>query len=349
MPELSQRGRQILYACITEYVASGEPVGSRTLSKRGIELSPASIRNVLSDLEELGYLHQPHTSAGRVPTDKAFRLFIDAMMQVHPLSPEENANILLRFSEVEVGPNFLRDTGKLLSELTGAAALVVSPRAETMTLKHLRFIRINATEVLAVLVMTSGAVQNRFLKASVEEKDLLKVHNLLDDVIEGRTLGDLLDLFTRRKRDAGGHDAVRKVAFELGEAALSEAAGAGADVVLEGRSKLLELPEFSGAEELKGIVQALDEVDAIVRLLDATLAANNMAVVVGHEAGDLAGGQLAIVGAAYRNQVGRVAGSVGIIGPTRMDYPKVLPLVTAAANAMGSLMDRRPDDRHEGE
>src|SRR5262245_60118577 len=123
MPELSQRARQILYACITEFVATGEPVGSRTLSKRGIELSPASIRNVLSDLEELGYLHQPHTSAGRVPTDRAFRPFIDAMMEVRQLTEEENANIIQRFAEIEPGPNFLRDTGKLLSELAGAAAV----------------------------------------------------------------------------------------------------------------------------------------------------------------------------------------------------------------------------------
>src|SRR3954454_20004073 len=115
MSELPQRARQILYACITEFVATGEPVGSRTLSKKGIDLSPASIRNVLADLEEMGYLHQPHTSAGRVPTDKAFRLFIDAMMDVRVLSDEENARILHRFAEIEPGPNFLRETGKLLS------------------------------------------------------------------------------------------------------------------------------------------------------------------------------------------------------------------------------------------
>lgn len=340
MSELSQRGRQILYACITEFVASGEPVGSRTLSKRGIELSPASIRNVLSDLEELGYLHQPHTSAGRVPTDKAFRLFIDAMMDVRKLTDEENSAILLRFSEIEPGPNFLRETGRLLSELTGTAALVVAPRAESLTLKHLRFIRTMPGEVLAVLVMANGSVQNRFLKATIEESELTKVHNLLDDVIEGRSLGELRDLFARRRR-ADTDDAVRKVAFELGEAALAGAADAGADVVIEGRARLLGQPEFAGASELKGVVTALDEADAIVRLLDATLAANGMAVVVGSEAGDIAGGQLAIIGAAYNNKRGRSGGSIGIIGPTRMDYPKVVPLVTATANAMSSFIERR--------
>ncbi len=154
MADLSPRAKQILYACITEFVATGEPVGSRTLSKRaGIELSPASIRNVLSDLEELGYLHQPHTSAGRIPTDKAFRLFIDAMMEVRELTHAENALLLQRFSTIEPGPNFLRETGKLLSELTGTAAVVVSPKHETLTLKHLRFIRTLPGEILAVVVM----------------------------------------------------------------------------------------------------------------------------------------------------------------------------------------------------
>jgi heat-inducible transcriptional repressor len=343
MAELSPRCKQILYACITEFVATGEPVGSRTLSKRGIDLSPASIRNVLSDLEELGYLHQPHTSAGRVPTDKAFRLFVDAMMEVRTLTDAENAHLMHRFSEIEPGPNFLRETGRLLSELTGTAAVVVSPKAETMTLKHLRFIRTLPGEVLAVVVMTNGTVQNRFLKAEVNEDDLQKVHNLLDDVIEGRSLGELHELFVRRLlSEKVQHDTVKKQAFELGEAAVS-AADKGADVVIEGRAKLLGLPEFADSAGFKDLVSALDEGEAIVRLLDATLAATGTTVVVGREAGDLAGGQLSIVGASYLNQGGRTAGSVGVIGPTRMDYPKVVPLVTATARAMSSFIERRGD------
>jgi heat-inducible transcriptional repressor len=350
MADLSPRAKQILYACITEFVATGEPVGSRTLSKRGIELSPASIRNVLSDLEELGYLHQPHTSAGRVPTDRAFRLFIDAMMEVRQLTDAENAHLLHRFAEIEPGPNFLRETGKLLSDLTGAAAVVVSPKAESMTLRQLRFIRTQPGEVLAVVVMTNGVVQNRFLKTDVTERELEKIHNLLDDVIDGRSLGELRDLFERRlQTERVQADEMKKRAFALGEAAV-QAATTGADVVIEGRSKLLQLPEFQDAAGLKGLVSALeDDVAAIVRLLDATLDAGGTSVVVGREAGDLAGGQIAIVGAAYSNQHGRTSGAVGVIGPTRMDYPKVVPLVTATANAMSAFIERRPvrDERDE--
>jgi len=339
-----------LYACITEYVATGEPVGSRTLSKNpSIALSAASIRNVLADLEDAGYLQQPHTSAGRVPTDKAFRLFIDAMMDVRELTTDENLTLMRRFSEIEPGPNFLRETGKLLSELAGTAAVVVSPKAETMTLKHLRFVRTLPGEVLAVLVMANGSVQNCFFQATVDEDELQKVHNLLDDVIEGRSLGQLRELFERRLQSSKVQsDALRKRAFELGEAALADAADAGSDIVIEGRAKLLNLPEFSQNKGLKEVVSALEEAQSIVRLLDATLAAKGTSVVVGREAGGLGGGQLSIVRASYTNQ-GRSAGSVGVIGPTRMDYSKVVPLVTATANAMSSLIERRADGRDDSD
>src|SRR5262249_52169993 len=163
MAELSQRARQVLYHAVTEYVTTGVPVGSRTLAKKsGLDLSPASIRNVLSDLEEAGFLVQPHTSAGRVPTDKAFRLFIDALMEVRELSREDGARIRERFAQIEPGTNVMRETGKLLSDLTGTAAVVVAPRIETQSLKHLRFVRTSPGELLAVLVMSNGNVHNRF-------------------------------------------------------------------------------------------------------------------------------------------------------------------------------------------
>ncbi|MBL8608420.1 MAG: heat-inducible transcription repressor HrcA [Myxococcales bacterium] len=339
MAELSQRQRQILYACVSEFVSTGQPVGSRTLARKGIDLSPATIRNVLAELEDAGFLRQPHTSAGRVPTDRAFRIFIDALMELEQLSAEAHARIQARFSEITPGDNVMRETGRLLSELTGAAAVVVAPRAE-LTLKHLRFIRTNPGEVLAVLVMSNGVVQNRFLRADVTEDELLRLHNLLDDVIEGRTLGELHDLFDRRlQSERVQADSLKKRAFELGDAAIAGIAEARADLVIEGRSRLLDLPEFADAGGTKAVVSALDEHERIVELLTATMDAKGTAIVVGEEAGELGGGQLAIVGASYTEN-GRAAGTIGVIGPTRMDYPKVVPLVTATADAMSAYMDR---------
>jgi heat-inducible transcriptional repressor len=353
MADLSARARQILYACVTEFVANGEPVGSRTLSKKhGIDLSPASIRNVLSDLEEWGYLSQPHTSAGRIPTDRAFRLFIDALMRMQDLSPEDVAQIRVRFESL-VPSNLMRESGRLLSELTGTVAVVITPRAESLTLKHLRFVRIHQGELLAVLVLSDGSVQNRFVRGDVGEPDLLRVHNLLDDVIEGRTLGELRDLFARRlATEQVQNDDLRRRAFSLGGAAVGEALEhGGADVVIEGQAKLLGQPEFAGAQGMEGMKQvmnALDEREQLLRLLDATVAAKGTTVVVGHEAGELGGGQLSIIGAAYKDH-GRAAGSIGVIGPTRMDYPKVMPLVSATASAMTAFITKRSEKREESD
>jgi heat-inducible transcriptional repressor len=341
MSELSARARQVLYHCVTEYVATGEPVGSRTLAKKsGLDLSPASIRNVLADLEEAGYLQQPHTSAGRVPTDRAFRLFIDALMHVRELTSDEEASIRDRFASFEPGRNVMRETGKLLSELTGMAAVVVAPRAEMLVLKQLRFLRTSADEVLAVLVMKNGTVQNRFLRVALTEADLQTVHNLLDDVVEGRSLGDLRELFERRlQSERVQHDKLRRRAFELGGAAVEEAVGGETDLVIEGQEKLLEKPEFDDADHVRRLVTALDAREKLVRLLDLAMQAKGGHVVVGDEVRDLGGGHLAIVGAHYTTH-GQAAGTIGVIGPARMDYPHVVPLVAATANAMSEYMQR---------
>ncbi len=342
--DLSHRAKQILYAVISEFVATGEPVGSRTLSKKaGIDLSPASIRNVLADLDEMGYLAQPHTSAGRVPTDKAFRLFIDALMHVQQLSAEDHERIRAHLEAAPQGREIIRETGRLLSELTGTAAVVVAPRTETATLRALRFVPVGQ-ELLAVIVMSNGAVQNRFVRASVTEKELAPIHNLLDDVIEGRSLRDLRDLFARRlASERVQADATRRRAFELGEAAVSSLVPEQGEIFIEGQARLLEQPEFKDAEGMKQVMSALDARERLISLLDATMTAAQpgASAVVGSEAGGLGGGQLAIVGAAYTEH-GKRAGAVGVIGPTRMDYPKVLPIVAATASAMSALMDNQP-------
>jgi len=339
MSELNARARQVLYHCVTEYVASGEPVGSRTLSKKaGLDLSPASIRNVLADLEEGGYLSQPHTSAGRVPTDRAFRLFIDALMQVKELTTDDETSIRERFQSIEPGQNVMRETGKLLSELTGTAAVVVAPRAQTLVLKQLRFIRTSNEEVLAVLVLKNGTVQNKFLQAAMTEPELQRIHNLLDDVVEGRSLGDLREMFARRlQNERVQADEVKKRAFELGGAAVEEVVGGETDMVIEGQDRLLEKPEFHDAGNVRQLVTALDAREKLVTLLELAMQGKGGHAVLGDETGDLGGGQLAIVGARYTAH-GQAVGTVGVIGPTRMDYPRVMPLVTATAEAMSEFM-----------
>jgi len=345
MSDLTHRTRKILFAAVTEFIATGDPVGSRTLAKKyGLDLSAASIRNVLADLEEAGFLHQPHTSAGRIPTDRALRLFIDALMEVRTISPQQQAEMGMRFTEIYArASDPLRETGRYLSELSGAAAIVAAPSTEVRALSQLRFIPTRPGQILAVLVFADGSVENRFLviEEPIHDSELNRIHNLLADVIEGRTLGEVRDLFARRLADDRvAVDTLRRRAFELGSKATADMVRRG-EVVIEGQNRLIDLPEYTDVDRLKKLMKALEEREELVDLLERTLAAGNGAVTVfvGSEAGDLAGGQLSVVAAPYTDN-GRMAGTVGVIGPTRMDYAKVMPLVDATAAAMSEARTR---------
>ncbi len=193
MNPLPKRARSILYAVVTEFIAAGEPVGSRTLVKKyGLDLSAATIRNVLADLEDAGYLTQPHTSAGRVPTEKAFRLFIDALMRVRQLSDDEATRIGELFSEMQPGVQLLRETGRLLSDLTGTAAILMRPRIESRMVVKVRFIPTRPGEVLSVIVLSDGTVENRFINVdgALNDSDLERLHAMLEEGIGGRSLAD---------------------------------------------------------------------------------------------------------------------------------------------------------------
>lgn len=345
--ELPQRARKILYATITEYIASGEPVGSRTLAKKyGLDLSAASIRNVLADLEEGGYLHQPHTSAGRIPTDKALRFFVDTLMQLQSLTGDELRAIQGRFHDMASRGDLLLNSGKILSELTGTTAVVASPRPEARTLRQLRFIVIRPNELLAVLVMSDDSVDNRFISTEgpLSEADLGRIHELLGDVIEGRTLSQVRDLCeSRLADDRVAYHTLRRQAFELGMLAVE---GAGrSELLIAGQSRLLERPEMASVERLRELMHALEDRALLLDLLDRTVTSRRTNVLVGHEVGDLAGGSLSVVAAPYLEN-GHVAGAIGVLGVVRMDYERVVPMVSAAAKAMSDAIDRaHPDGR----
>lgn len=344
MEQLNHRARRILFAVVTEYIETGEPVGSRTLARRyGLDLSAASIRNVLSDLEESGLLLQPHTSAGRVPTDRAIRLFIDTLMEARAASPEERADLKTRVADIYArGEDPLRESGRLLSELSGRAA-IVARQIKGRTLQQLRFIPTRPGQLLAVLVFQDGAVENRFLQVDgvFPEAELLRMHNLLADVIEGRTLGEVRELFARRLADEKANvDALRRKAFALAHQAVTGLAGKN-EVLIEGQLRLIDLPEYADVDRLKNLVVALEEREELVALLDKTVAAGAVTVFVGSETGDIAGGQLSLVVAPFAEN-GQLAGTVGVLGPTRMDYAKVMPLVGATAAAMSEAISGNP-------
>ena len=345
MSDLTNRSRKILLAVVTEFISTGTAVGSRTLARKyGLDLSAASVRNVLADLEEAGYLKQPHTSAGRIPTDRALRLFIDTLVQARAYSPEEQAKLGQRFAEIyALATDPMREAGRYLSELSGTAAVLASPRTELRALSQLRFIPTRPGQLLAVLVFSDGSVENRFIQIEEVpgEPELTRIHNLLADVIEGRSLGEARDLFARRLADERiALDALRRRAFELGRRATADVHRRGSDVVIEGQGKLIDLPEYTDASRLKKLLRTLTEREDLLTLLDKVIAAGAVTVFVGSEAGELGEGDLSLVVAPYTEH-GRVAGTVGVLGPTRMDYAKVMPLVDATATAMSEALGGR--------
>lgn len=348
MKRLSARARKILFSTVTEYIATGQPVGSRTLARKyAIDLSSATIRNVLADLEDSGLLRQPHTSAGRIPTEPALRSFIGALTEFQEVPQTERMQLHERLEEIftpkiEGASQVLRRTGKLVSELSGAAAIVASSVTDTRKLAQLRFINTRPDQVLAVLVFSDGMVENRFIRvdASVDENDLLRIHNLLADVVAGRTLADLCELFKHRLTDERvAVDELRRQAFKLADRALGDLSVGTEAVVIEGRARLMDMPEYGDVDRLKKLLLVLEDREHLVDLLDKTLEAGVVTVYIGSETDELGDAELSLVAAPYGDPDSGV-GTVGVLGPTRMDYAKMLPLVDATAAAITEVLKK---------
>lgn len=341
--ELTYRARRILYATVTEYIATGEPVGSRTLAKRyGINLSPATIRNVLSDLEEWGYLRQPHTSAGRVPTDRGFRVFVDALVQMRDVTAEDRAAVLQRLQGLQNASDVLQQAGEVLSKLTGAAGVVTAPKAEQEQLAQLRFMRLRSDQLLVVLVTRSGVVENRVVQApmEVDERELERVNNLIAELLasQQRSLASVRDaLMAQMAVDRGTVEHLRSQARRMVEAAFDD--GRPTKVVIEGQGRLFDRPEFLDAEKIRSFLRAFDDKERLVELLDHTLASGGVRVLIGHEAGLGSMEDVGLVATSYGSR--EASGTLGVIGPTRMDYAKVVPLVSFTARVMSDLLAGR--------
>ncbi len=342
---LNQRARSVLYAAVREFIETGEPVGSRTLAQKyGFELSPATIRGVLADLETAGYLTQPHTSAGRVPTESAFRLFIDALMRVRELTGEEQARIQELFVEARPGTELLRQAGRLLADLSGTAAVVLRSGVESRRVQKLHFIPLRERELLAVVVFSDGGVENRFLELTEvpSAAELERVHALLEEIARGSTLTDLARAL--HERLLAQQAELRRV-HELGEALVGAALASATprdELVVEGKGRLFERPEFADAGRLRELIDALDRGEQLVALLGEVLADGHVQVRFGDEAGPF--GRVSLVAAPYQEGA-HTSGAVGVLGPTRMDYSTLVPLVGATAEALTEALSRSRDGR----
>lgn len=338
-----ERHRQILFAVVTEYIASGKAVSSRRIAKRyAIKLSPATIRSVLAELEDAELLHQPHTSAGRVPTDAGFRCFVDAISTAGEISDAHRIALIRRLQDLEPGADAVRETGRLLSRLTGTATIIARPPVADAALDQLHFMRLSGGRTLAVLVTLSGAVENRVVVAEldVDDRTLERVNNYLAELVEGRTLRAVRDvLAVRLATEQGQYQMLREQAQQMVEATV-EGQMERTQVVIQGQGTLFDRPEFGDAQKIRRYLSAFEDKQKLLELLEQTLMADGVQVFIGSEAALDAVGDISVISSPYRRDGARI-GSFGIVGPTRMDYKEYVPLVGFAADVLSDLLDGR--------
>ncbi len=340
--ELNERSRDIFRHIVDAYVTTGAPIGSRTISRKmGMTLSPATVRNVMADLEELGLLYAPHTSAGRLPTEAGMRLFVHGLLEHGNLTKDERSRIDAQC--VATGrslPEVLEEATGMLSGLSRCAGLVVAPTLEE-PLKHIEFVALGPGRALVVLVFASGAVENRIIDVPVglPAASLVEATNYLSTRLVGRSLDQAqAEIRTELSLQKAELDELTAKVVQLGLATWSGGARGGA-LIVRGQAQLLE--DITGLEDLERIRQlfsALETKEALLSLLDLTETAEGIQIFVGSETELFNLSGCSVIIAPFTNSRQRIVGSIGVIGPTRIDYARIIPMVDYTAEVIGRII-----------
>ncbi len=351
--ELSDRSREIFRQIVDAYVETGEPVGSRTLSRRlSVELSPATIRNVMADLEDAGLLFAPHTSAGRVPTEEGLRLFVNGLLELGTLKDDERERIdgQCRASGKSV-ESMLEQALSTLAGLSRCAGLVLAPKSQ-LGLKHIEFVPLGPGRALVVLVSEDGLVENRVLELprEVTASTLVEATNYLNARLVGRTLDEARNKILgeidnqRTQLDAlTGKVVAAGLATWSGTGASGGAnsgtLGQGGQLIVRGQSHLLDdVTVLSDLERIRALFAALETREQLLRLLDLTNHAEGVQIFIGAENELFSVSGCAMIVAPYSNSADRIVGAIGVIGPTRMNYARIIPMVDYTAKVIGRLI-----------
>ncbi len=340
--KLNRRSRDILRQIVDAFLATGQPIGSRTLSRRmGMALSAATIRNVMADLEELGLLFAPHVSAGRLPTEAGLRLFVHGLLEIGDLSKDERSSIEGQCAALGRSlPQVLEQASILLSGLSQCAGLVMAPKQDR-ALKHIEFVSLAPGRALVVMVHDDGLVENRIIDIplGMPAASLIEASNYLADRLIGRTLAQASRQIERElKADRAQLDALTRRVVEAGLASWSEDDGSGY-LIVRGQAKLLEeVTALADLERIRALFEALETKEALIRLIDATRGAEGVQIFIGaeNELFSLAGCSLII--APYANSRNQIVGALGVIGPTRINYARIIPMVDYTAKLLGRLV-----------
>jgi heat-inducible transcriptional repressor len=338
--QLTERARHLLRVLVEKYISDGQPVGSRTLSRAaGLELSAATIRNVMADLEELGLVVSPHTSAGRVPTARGFRFFVDSLVSLKRMEVGEIEQLRSRLIVDGDGKELVENASRLLSDMTHMAGLVMVPRRARFALRHVEFLPIGEGRVLAILVVNERGVQNRVIKTERQysESELQQAANYLNEHFVGRDVLAVRDaLVAELDETRDSMNRLMLTAIDVASAAFSPASDSD-DYVISGETRLMALDELSDVAKLRQLFEAFQRKRQLLGLLDRCLQADGMHIFIGEEAGQTVFDECSVVTSTYAID-GEPVGVLGVIGPTRMDYERVIPVVDVTAKLLGAAL-----------
>ena len=340
--DLPDRAQQMLRSLIDRYVRDGQPVGSRTLARElGLDLSPATIRNVMSDLESLGFISSPHTSAGRVPTVQGYRFFVDTLLNVQPLDSRSIEKIRLELSLEQTPKHLVESASGLLSAITHMAGVVTLPSHEHALFKRVEFIPMSEDRVLAILVTGEDEVQNRILKTEKEHSasELQQASNYLNEIFAGKDLAEVRATLLREMQETRSNmNSMMKTAMQMADQVLESKQDE--DFVMAGQTNLMEFQELCDIDKLRKLFDAFNQKRDILNLLDQCIHGEGIQIFIGEESGYQMLDECSMVTAPYSVD-GQVMGVLGVIGPTRMAYNRVIPIVDATARLLGAALNHK--------
>ena len=341
---LNERAQHLLRLLVENYIRDGQPVGSRALSREsGLNLSSATIRNVMADLEELGFVASPHTSAGRVPTDKGYRFFVDTLLRVQPLDSAAVGEIRRQLDAHADSKGLVAVASQLLSSVTHLAGVVTLPRSERAQITQIEFVPLSDNRVLVVLVFNDREVQNRIIQLeryrSAEE--LKRAANFLNEQLRGRSVHQVRNEILRQLEETREHmSQIMRDAIALAQQVFEKPAGDEIEYVMAGETNLMGFAELSNVEKLRRLFETFQEKRDFLHLLDNSLRAEGVQIFIGHESGYRTLDDCSVVIAPYAAD-DAVVGVLGVIGPTRMAYERVIPIVDVTAKLLGAALNSR--------
>jgi heat-inducible transcriptional repressor len=340
--ELSNRAKAVLFTIITDFIRTGDPVGSRTISKRGaLDVSPATIRNIMADLEEIGLLVQPHTSAGRVPTERAYRFYVDSLVKVSDLTLDEE-----RMIEKNLNPptrelkDVVRETSRVLSEMSRCVSMVSTPGFSETRFKYIDFVKLSENRILAILVSKTGMIFNKLIPVEDEfnQEKLAWMSRYLNDVLSDLTLKEVRrKIIHEMQSEKNLYDNILIHALRMSRNVFETEIGDD-ELFIEGSTYIFDYPEFTDITRMKEIFKTFENKSNLIKLLDKVTRAEGVKVYIGSETKIQTMRGCTLVASPYRKE-GNILGSIGVIGPTRIDYAKVIPIVDFTAHLITRLLD----------